>query len=419
MHVGLAALALALGGAALSSAQDASVLAGFGDSPTSRDYARLLQAVKKPGAPAGDDSCQYAGDMECDEPGLGTGACPSGTDRSDCWRVMTGVEDDSCAFARDGECDEPGFGAGVCTQGTDRTDCGPVAMLRFQTDSCETAFNGVCETPDVGTGLCEARTDRSDCFGRERPLTIRDHFFGRDDRQILDTAVFPWSVIGQISFDSGGACTASLIADAVVITAAHCIASETGGIDARGVFETGLALEGGPRQARIIDHLVDPDWDYVAFSDTDTVDGADWALLRLDTPLGAELGRLGVAVLGRTDRPVLSQAGYSWDTGMNLSGHLGCEIIDSPDDDTMIHNCDTTRGDSGSPFLVELDGVHVVVATDSNFRRAKSGPQIYVAARSDGWAHLVEDFAAGRIGAGGVRPRGPGKPGPLAPVKSD
>ena len=67
-----------------------------GETFTSRDYQDILHQVTKPGARpatgasaiAGDDSCQYANDNECDEPGLGTGACVAGTDHSDCWRLM-------------------------------------------------------------------------------------------------------------------------------------------------------------------------------------------------------------------------------------------------------------------------------------------------------------------------------------------
>lgn len=239
--------------AAQASAQDGVVLTGGFDTgaPDSRDYARLLQQVTKPGArpgPAsqvrGDDSCRWANDFECDEPGVGTGACSPGTDYSDCWRVMSGVEDDSCQWANDGECDEPRFGTGACTQATDATDCGAVSHLRFQNDQCDTAFNGVCEDPELGgNGACEARTDRADCFTRDRPLTINDHFFGRDDRVIMDTGTFPWSVIGYVTLDEGGTCTATLVADNVIATAAHCI-SENGRILADGEFTTGEGLPG-------------------------------------------------------------------------------------------------------------------------------------------------------------------------------
>ncbi len=410
--------------------QDAITLSGGFESgaPDSRDYARLLQQVSKPGArpgPAsqvrGDDSCRYANDFECDEPGVGTGACPAGTDYSDCWRIMSGVEDDSCQWANDNEWDEPGFGTGACTQATDATDCGAISHMRFQNDQCDTAFNGVCEDPQQGgNGACEARSDRADCFTRDRPLTINDHFFGRDDRVLMDTGAFPWSVIGYVTFDSGGTCTATLVSDRVLATAAHCI-SEDGRIMAEGEFTTGENLPGGPRTARVIDFLMDPRWNEDRFSSGDDLDGTDWALLRLDRPLGAEIGHVGALDLDRAPRARrqarLWQAGYSWDTGTNLSGNTDCSILDFYRDNTISHDCDTTRGDSGSPFMVRDGDDWRIVATDSNFRSNPNGPMIYIAARSSRWVDQVADFDAGLIGNGGLRLAGTGKPGALAPIK--
>lgn len=364
----------------------------------------------------GTDTCRWANDGECDDPGIGTGACQQGTDYSDCWRLVEGVEDNTCRWANDGECDEPGFGTGACTQATDLADCGDIIHLRFRNDSCETAFDGVCNEPGVGDGTCEDRTDRADCFGRDRPLTINDHYFGRDDRVFMDTTVFPWVTVGQVSFDSGGACTATLIADDVLITAAHCIA-DNGRFDMRGTFTTGYGRPGGAVSARVIDYFADPQWNEQRFSSTDDLDGTDWALLRIDTPLGAELGHVGVRGLVDTAgsrsaiRMDLYQAGYSWDTGTHLSGNIGCHMVQIYDDNTMAHDCDTTRGDSGSPFMVREGDEYFVVATDSNFRSNPNGPMIYIAARSDRWIQYYEDFVAGRIGqmrqqrpAGGVKP---------------
>jgi hypothetical protein len=58
------------------------------------------------------------------------------------------ADGDSCSFAKDGACDDPGF----CDAGTDRTDCASV-------NSCDLAYDGVCEE---GNG-CAAGTDTSDC----------------------------------------------------------------------------------------------------------------------------------------------------------------------------------------------------------------------------------------------------------------
>ncbi|MGP1276097.1 MAG: trypsin-like serine peptidase, partial [Caulobacterales bacterium] len=136
-----------------------------------------------------------------------------------------------------------------------------------------------------------------------------------------------------------------------------------------------------------------------------------------------ELGFGGVLdiVADRGDRATrearIWQAGYSWDTGDNLSGNEDCRILVAYPDDTISHDCDTTRGDSGSPFMVFENGEWQIIATDSNFRSNPDGPFIYISSRSSRWVHLLDDFAAGRIGAGGVRPQGPGKPGAPVAIK--
>jgi hypothetical protein len=55
---------------------------------------------------------------------------------------------DTCAFAKDGACDEPGF----CAPGTDSTDCA-------LSNSCALAYDGKCEE---GTE-CAIGTDTYDC----------------------------------------------------------------------------------------------------------------------------------------------------------------------------------------------------------------------------------------------------------------
>ena len=116
----------------------------------------------------GINTCQWANDGECDEPGIGTGACTAGTDATDC----AGVGLDTCRWASDGECDEPGIGTGACAAGTDTADCRPVGGLvggKGTTgpgnDTCQWAQDGECDEPGIGTGACTAGTDATDCIG--------------------------------------------------------------------------------------------------------------------------------------------------------------------------------------------------------------------------------------------------------------
>jgi protease YdgD len=347
---------------------------------------------------SGNDSCRYANDKECDEPDLGTGACSQGTDRSDCRFLRTG-ETDSCRWARDGECDEPGLGTGACVQGSDRTDCGAVANLRFRNDSCATAFNNVCEEPGHGNGSCEVRTDRRDCIGAERPMTISDHFFGHDDRIFVDTNTYPWKLFGRLTSTAGGTCTASLIGRDVLITAAHCI-HEDGRLDASGEFEA----SNGER-ARVTAYLISENFNYTRFIESNDIDGLDWAMLRIDRPLGESLGFFQAASvtsqgLERARAADLYQAGFAWDTGDHLSGHLGCHIVAlDTGKNTFAHQCDTTRGDSGSPFLIRLaPDQYQVVGTDSSFRRESGQPTMNIAVSAAGWMQYLEPFRRGETG---------------------
>lgn len=366
----------------------------------------------------GNDTCRWANDNECDDPDIGTGACAMGTDFSDCRHLRQG-ENDSCRWARDGECDEPNFGTGACVQGTDRTDCGVIAWMRNQNDSCATAFNGACE--EGARGRCAARTDRTDCHGRDRPLTINDHFFGHDDRVLVNINEAPWRFMGRLHMDGGATCTATLIARDVVITAAHCL-HPSGNLNAAGSFEAA-----GGQTARITAYQIDRRFNYRRFIAADDIDGLDWALLRIDQPLGDRLGFAGVQNLtaqgsARAIAADLMQAGYSWDTGDHLSGNLRCHMARVYPDNTFAHECDTTRGDSGSGFVVRNGQGFDLIGVDSSFRADPSGPFLYIAVSAASFASAVPDFVAGRtgtrvggLGIGGKPGSGAGNPTPVRP----
>lgn len=371
------------------------------------------------GPTRGNDTCRWARDNECDDPDIGTGACTQGTDYSDCRHLREG-ENDSCRYARDNECDEPNFGTGACTQGTDRTDCGQIAWMRNQNDSCATAFNGACE--EGPNGRCAARTDRTDCHGRDRPMTINDHFFGHDDRVLVNVGEAPWRFMGRIHMDGGATCTATLIGRDILATAAHCL-HPSGTLNAAGRFEAS-----GGQTARITAYFIDRRFNYQRFIAADDIDGYDWALLRIDQPLGDTLGYAGVQNLtgqpaGRAIAADLMQAGYSWDTGDHLSGNLRCRIATVYLDNTFAHECDTTRGDSGSAFVVRNGQGYDLIGVDSSFRSNPRGPFLYIAVSAAGFAPQVPEFAAGRtgvrvggLGVGGKPAVGAGNPTPTRPA---
>jgi protease YdgD len=326
----------------------------------------------------GDDTCQYAFDLECDDSAFGgTGACDTGTDATDC-RAFAAGGDDSCRYAQDNECDEPGIGTGVCGDGTDTGDCGDVAYLRGRDDSCNTAFNGTCEEPGIGSGQCANMTDTADCMGRGRPAEALEHYFGRDDRFLVDSQQMPWRAVGLLSLAEGGTCTASLVGPRTLLTAAHCVTFDAETVSMPISFQAGLSRGQKAGKALVVDAYFSSDYTLETAGPGEG-NGADWAIVTLDRDLGNVVGWLNVHILDDSELAqigngglLVDQAGYSRDTGMNLSGNRGCRVTVAYPDSSILHECDTTFGDSGSPFLVRVGDEWQIIAIESTMYEAES-----------------------------------------------
>ena len=158
-----------------------------------------------------------------------------------------------------------------------------------------------------------------------------------------------------------------------MLTAAHCV-TDTGDETLVPVsFSAGLTRGTSQGEAKVTGAVFDPSYD----PETQPAGGGngyDWALVVLDRDLGNDVGYLNVHQLNGTDLSeigrsglIVNQAGYSWDTGDNLSGNVGCRIVEAFGDNSILHECDTAQGDSGSPFLLNVDGEWKIVAVDSQF----------------------------------------------------
>ncbi|KPQ17340.1 MAG: hypothetical protein HLUCCO18_04750 [Rhodobacteraceae bacterium HLUCCO18] len=101
------------------------------------------------------------------------------------------------------------------------------------------------------------------------------------------------------------------------------------------------------------------------------------------------------------DGPDILQAGYSYDRQGVMTGNLDCPFVTLGPDSTLIHECDTLQGDSGSPlFIAGEDGRYRVIAIESHTEAQPREPHDRnVAVYADSIMAEMRALAAGQTGA--------------------
>ncbi|MEH2081582.1 MAG: trypsin-like serine protease [Nostoc sp.] len=227
----------------------------------------------------------------------------------------------------------------------------------------------------------------SDLKAIDQPPDSRQSIVGKDDRIAMTSRKNPWSSVGKIEMldanGNGYSCTGTLISESEILTNAHCIVSPETHKAYHSIAFLPNLINGVLRDQNDIAYGTDVTigTDFPTGTLKDFVD--DWAVVKLNKPLGKKYGYLKLKsipsfdLVGDTEQFAL--VGYSGDfpnpnkqgfedltagQSMTAGVHLGCSILKQKDN-LLYHNCDTTKGASGGAIIGQIGSDYYVFALHS------------------------------------------------------
>lgn len=188
---------------------------------------------------------------------------------------------------------------------------------------------------------------------------------GPDDRRVpVDGTAAPWRSLAKVQTGIGGRCTGALIGPRRVLTAAHCLFNPR---TRRFLPASSLHVLFGYERGEFIEHTL-----VTEVIHADSYDplrpreeyAADWAILVLAADAPPQAPPLVVSESVPSPGTAVVLGGYSQDKAQIITADTACMVLGTDrttKGPVLIHDCNGTRGTSGSPLLALHDGDWQVV----------------------------------------------------------
>ena len=212
-----------------------------------------------------------------------------------------------------------------------------------------------------------------------------------------------WEAVGRLDVESGGFCTAALIRDRLLLTAAHCVYDSNNELIAPSKFLFRAGLRNGRADAtrRIVSVVPHPDFisegrDHISVENI----GRDIAVLELAQPIRYS----GVEPFPIAERPFrgdeVTIVSYGRDREDAPSLQESCSVL-TRHEDAVVMDCDVIYGSSGSPVFQIRNGRARIVSVVSAMAQSDGSKVSFGTSLQEPLQVLLAEFAV----------KGPAKPG--------